>query len=142
MVKELASIERTEIWNAGLEGRTFIWKLSLEQFAAACNGCGPESWSQEWRDRLGKWLATFLLAFDVHDCRFEYDNDGTKAMFDFANDELEKNCLILADLKYGWYNPFRYFARNRAHLIAIACRVCGWSSWIKAYNKNQKEKEN
>lgn len=124
-----------------LYGWSFVCSLTDEQFAAACNGCGPASWTEEWRARLSKWLSTFGPAFDGHDCRFTFDNDGSREKFDYANDELEKNCLLLADLKYSWYNPIRYFARNRAHLVATACRLFGWSDWKKAYTKKH-NKEN
>ena len=116
-------------------GWMFACSLSDDQFSAACNGCGPDSWPEEARQKLTKWLATFSLAFDIHDCRFAFDNDGSREKFDFANDELEKNCLLLADLKYAWYNPLRYFARNRARLIATACRTFGWDAWQNAYKK-------
>ncbi len=131
----------TEIWEAGLYGRDFVHRLTIEQFAGACNGIGPEAWPQEWRDRLDKWLATFRLAADVHDCDFTFHNNGTREKFDEANDRLEKNCLILADRRYAWYNPFRYFARNRAHLIGKACRDFGWEAYDEAYRKTHKQEE-
>lgn len=114
-------------------GWRFVASLTAEQIASACNGIGPESWPQERRALLDRWLATFRLAADVHDCRFTFDNDGSREKFDAANDELEKNCLLLADIKYAWWNPLRYFARNRARLIARACRDFGWSAWKAAY---------
>ena len=105
-----------------------------EQFSAACNGCGPASWPEERREKLTKWLATFAPAFDVHDCRFTFDNDGTRENFDYANDELEKNCILLANQEYAWYNPLRYVARHAGHIIAALCREFGWQSWKEAYN--------
>ena len=123
--------------DAAMYGWGFMRSLGPEKVAAACNGCGPESWPQEWRDKLGKWLKTFRPAFDGHDCRFTYDNDGTREKFDYANDELEKNCLLLADRKYAWYNPLRYFARNRAKLIGGACRTFGWQAWQDAFRKTE-----
>ena len=141
MTAEEATIAMREIWNAGLYGRDFVFRFTPEQFAAACNGIGPESWPPERREALTTWLSTVLRAADVHDLRYTYDNDGTRQSFDAANDELEKNCLLLADLKYSWYNPIRYFARNRAHLVATACRLFGWSDWKKAYTKKH-NKEN
>lgn len=136
MTPYVAQLRKNAIRSAEMYGWSFVCGLSDEEFTSACNGCGPELWPEEWRARLDKWLATFGLAFDCHDCRFEFDNDGSREKFDFANDELEKNCLLLADQKYAWYNPIRYFARNRAHLIATACRNFGWSAWEDAYNKH------
>ena len=123
-----------QIVAAQLHGADFVAALGPAKVAAACNGIGPESWPEDWRKKLNSWLSTFRLACDVHDCDFAYNNDGSVALFDAANERLLKNCLILADLKYAWYNPLRYFARNRAHLIALACSTFGWSSWQDAYN--------
>ena len=125
------------IRSAELYGWGFIATLSAEQFASAVNGIGPDSWPQEWRDRLSKWLNTFSLAADVHDCRFTFDNDGTREKFDYANDEIEKNCLLLADDKYPWWRPRRYIARHAAHLIAKACRDFGWEAWQEAFEKTK-----
>ena len=135
MTAEEATIAMREIWNAGLYGRDFVFRFTPEQFAAACNGIGPESWPPERREALTKWLSTFLRAADVHDLRYTYDNDGTRQSFDAANDELEKNCLLLANEKYAWYNPWRYVARHAAHAIGRACKDFGWPAYAEAYEK-------
>lgn len=139
MTEEQAKAAMREIWDAGLYGREFVYRLTPAQVAAACNGIGPASWAEEWRAKLNKWLATFRRAADVHDCRFTFDNDGTREKFDAANDEIEKNCLILADQKYAWYNPWRYFARRAAHLIGKACRDFGWPAFDEAFKKHKQE---
>ena len=141
MTEEQAKIAMREIWDAGLYGREFITRLTAKQIAAACNGIGPESWPAERRAKLDKWLATFRRAADVHDCRFTLDNDGTREKFDAANDEIEKNCLILADQKYAWYNPWRYFARHAAHLVGKACRDFGWPAFDEAFKKTHPKQE-
>lgn len=130
-----------EISVAGLDGAIEVACLGPERVAAACNGIGPASWPEERRAKLDKWLRTFRPAAGVHDCDFEFNNDGSVEKFNEANERLERNCLILADRKYAWYNPFRYVARNRAHLVATACRLFGWSDWKKAYTKKH-NKEN
>ena len=122
-----------EILDAKLHGAEFVAALGPVKVAAACNGIGPASWPEERRELLDKWLATFRRAADEHDCEFSYANDGSEAKFHEANKRLTENCLILADRKYGWYNPLRYFARNRAHLIGLLCDEFGWSAWIDAF---------
>ena len=142
MTVEEAIAAKAEIHAAKLYGAGFVLSLTNEKVASACNGCGPESWPPEKRAALGAWLRTFTPAFHVHDCRFTYDNDLSAVKFKTANDELEENCLLLADLKYGWYNPCRYIARHKGHLVAMMCRIFGWSAWEDAYYKNNKNKEN
>ena len=132
---------KNRIRDAELYGWQFVCGLSDKQVSEACNGCGPDSWPEEKRRKLTKWFATFSLAFDIHDCRFAFDNDGTREKFDYANRELGKNCLLLADEKYAWWNPLRYLARRAGKLIAALCQEFGWSDWKKAYNKNQQTKK-
>ena len=135
--KSIEAIREAELYGWG-----FVRSLGPEKVAAACNGCGPDSWRQEWRDRLGRWLKTFKLAFDGHDCRHAYDNDGSREKWEYANNELEKNCILLADRKYAWYNPIRYVARKKGRLAADACRtVFGWSAWQDSYNKNKNKEK-
>lgn len=136
MTIDEAKARKAEIRERELYGWGFVNSIPDQDFANACNGCGPESWPQERRAKFDKWLATFAAAFDVHDCRFTFGNDGSRERFDYANDELEKNCRLLADGKYAWYNPLRYFARNRAHLIGEACRMFGWDAWKAAHGRN------
>ena len=142
MITEAEAAERLgAISGLELYGCRFVASLTFAQIANACNGIGPESWPEDARKKLDKWLATFRLAADVHDCRFTWDNDGTREKFDYANDELERNCLVLADDKYAWWNPLRYFARHAARLVAQACRDFGWSAWKDAFVKTRKENE-
>ena len=135
-----ASIARA--MDLGLSGAWFMRELGPERVARACNGIGPESWPEEARAVLNRWLGTFDVCADDHDCRFEYDNDGSDVKFRQANDELERNCLIVADAKYRWYNPLRYIARRKGRLMAQACRDFGWRAWRAAWERNQKKKGN
>lgn len=124
-----------------LYGSLWFERLPINAVEAACNGCGPAWMSDEWRRKLTDWLALFFTAFCIHDCRFELDNDGSRERFDAANDELEKNCLILADDRYAWWDPRRYIWRHRAKLVAMACREFGWSAWRDAFGEiNKKDK--
>lgn len=119
----------------GLSGAEWLAELSLGKIRAAYNGIGPEWMKPEKRKKLGKWLKIYTVACVIHDCRFAYDNDGTDAKFRVANDELERNCVIVADANYAWYNPIRYWARMKGRTIAEACRLLGWTAWRDAYNQ-------
>lgn len=121
----------------GLRGAGFMRSLGPEKVAAACNGAGPASWPEELRGRLDRWLRIFRPAFDVHDCEFTYNNDGSYPPFAAANDELEHNCRLIADAEYCFLNPMRYFARAGGEAVADLCRAFGWGSWIDAYKKRR-----
>ena len=69
----------------------------------------------------------------IHDCRFAYDNDGGDSKFRAANDELERNCRIVADATYKWWQLRRYLARRAGRIMADACRDFGWTAWRDAY---------
>ena len=117
----------------GLSGSEFIADLSLGKIRAAYNGIGPEWMSQKIRDKITKYLSLFTVCAVIHDCRFAYWNDGTDARFREANDELERNCLIVADANYKWWQLRRYLARHAGRIMAQACRDFGWSAWRDAY---------
>ena len=138
MTEEDAKRAVEDFCRLGLYGADFMRSLTPEQVASACNGCGPASWKEEHRQKLDKWLKTFKLAFDGHDCDFTYRNDGTRKTFDEANDRLGKNCKVLADYKYAWYNPVRYLARHGGYVIADLCSAFGWEDYLKAYNEKGK----
>jgi hypothetical protein len=122
-------------WQLGLSGAQFISALGAVKVAAAYNGIGPKWLGEDKRKKLGKWLKAYAVPCVIHDCRFTYDNDGSDAKFRQANDELERNCVIVADSKYAWYNPLRYWARAKGRAIAQTCRIFGWSAWRDAYDE-------
>lgn len=119
----------------GLSGAEWLAELSLGKIRDAYNGIGPKWMKPEKRKKLSKWLKMFIVPCVQHDCRFAYDNDGTEAKFRAANDELERNCIIVADATYKWYNPMRYLARLKGHALAQVCRVFGWGAWRDAYDE-------
>lgn len=117
---------------SGLLGSGLLVDLGPERVASACNGAGPARWPGRVRRGLTKWLRPFSAGFDVHDCEFTYANDGSRALFDRANDHLGRNLRMLSDLNYAWYNPVRYLARLAAGAVAAACREFGWPDWVAA----------
>ena len=138
LTMQQAALDIGRALKLGLSGADWLYTLGPEKVAAAYNGIGPERMPEKWRARLDSWLWLFRVPCELHDCRFVHDNDGTEAKFRAANDELERNNLIVADAEYAWYNPLRYVWRRRARLVAWACREFGWSAWRDAFEKNQK----
>ena len=123
----------------GLEGADFVRDLGAAKVAAACNGIGPDWFPAAVRDEISEKLHMFIPAADVHDCRYSYDNDGTKERFHAANEELRRNCLRIANLTYAWWSPYRYLTRHAGHILADACEAYGWKAFEEAYTKKRGE---
>ena len=118
----------------GLDGVTKYIDYPIDVLAARWNGIGPESMDESKRKKLNKWLRLYGPACFIHDQQFA-ESDGTRGGFMAANDELERNCLIIADDNYKWYDPRRYLARRGGRLVADACRIAGWQAWQDAAKK-------
>ena len=119
----------------GLSGAEWLAELSLGKIRAAYNGIGPEWLPARIREKLNKHLGLFAVCAVIHDCRFAYDNDASAAKFNAANDELDRNCRIVADATYKWWQIRRYLARRAGRIMADACREFGWSAWRDAYQE-------
>ena len=130
-VREVTAL-REEAMRLGLSGADHCARIPLDTLAAMYNGIGPEWMPESLRKKLSKKLATYAPATLVHDVRFA-ESDGSTLGFNMANAELEVNCAAIADDKYAWYNPLRYFARRVGVRIADACRLFGWSAWMDAF---------
>ena len=117
----------------GLEGAAKYIDYPIEVLAARWNGIGPERMSEAKRKKLNKWLKLYRPACFIHDQDFA-ESDGTRGGFIAANDRLERNCLIIADDRYDWYDPRRYLARRGGRLVADACRIAGWQAWQDAHD--------
>lgn len=115
----------------GLDGVAKYINYPIESLAARWNGIGPESMDEAMRKKLDKWLRLYKPACFIHDQDFA-ESDGTRGGFVAANDRLERNCLIIADDHYEWYDPRRYLARRGGRLVADACRIAGWRAWQDA----------
>lgn len=131
-----------------LEGADFALKvyssMSGDEFAAFCNGIGPERWAQETRDKITGWLSLFAPAALIHDLRYTFA-DGSRKAYNYANIEFRDNCRALADLAYPWYSWRRYRARAIGEfLYRCVASPAGWQSWLEATakNKNTERKTN
>lgn len=128
-VKELIALAV----EAGLSGSEKLIGMSAEDVASKYNGIGPAWMSEANRRRLTNALKFHEAPCLIHDVvRFDR-SDGSTGGFSYANDELEHNCLTLADYKCAWYSPMRYWHRHGGYLIAQTCRLTGWSAWMDAF---------
>lgn len=114
---------------AGLYGVEFLQDFDYAVLCREYNGIGPEWAGEEARRFVTRHAALFEPAALIHDMR-NYESDGTRFGFNFANMEFHENCLKLADAAYPWWSWRRYRARLAAHVFYDFVRgEGGWKAW-------------
>lgn len=98
-----------------------------ERAVKVCNGIGAE-WMPEIARKLISGLnPTLVLAADIHDLR--YDAGGTEEDRKAADDEMLENGYKLAEARYGWYNPLRYWVKHKMRKFHEILRDFGIWAW-------------
>jgi len=122
---------------ANLEGLDFLDEFTVEEIREGFNGIGPEFMRDEMRQKISEDLEIFLPAAMGHDMRFN-ESDGTRQGYLYANDEFRRNCIKLADYKYGFFDRRRYRMRLVAEVLYlfVSADCFGWKAWRDAYEKN------
>lgn len=105
----------------GLSGR---WLLTDRKRAQrVCNGIGAEWMPESARKLISSLNPTLVLAADIHDIRYELG--GTEADRESADREMLENGCKLADARYSWYNPLRYYVRWKVRKFYKILRAFG-----------------
>ena len=124
---------------AGLDGLEFLGLFDRATLAREYNGIGPEWAGEKIRAKVTQHLGLFEPAALIHDLR-NYESDGTRRAFNYANFEFLGNCLKIANRTYPWYSWRRYRAHAAAHaMFDFVSGPGGWTAWLDCYNKNQKK---
>jgi len=119
---------------ADLEGFDAATQLGFAGMVEAYNGIGAEWLPPEARSKVTEYLALFEPAALIHDCRYQV-SDGSRESFNRANEEFHRNCLKLAEYRYGLFNWRRYRAKAVAHVLYdIVSGQGGWKAWCEAYD--------
>ena len=109
----------------GLSGAELL--EDRERAVKVCNGIGAE-WMPEIARKLISGLnPTLVLAADIHDLR--YDAGGTEEDRKAADDEMLENGYKLAEARYGWYNPLRYWVKHKMRKFHEILRDFGIWAW-------------
>ena len=122
---------------AGLDGLDFVSPLGYDVLREGYNGIGPEFLPPELRAKVTEFLSLFEPAALVHDLRNHF-GDGSKEGFLAANDEFRRNCLKLADMRYGMFSLRRYRARAVAQVLYdfVSADSFGWRAWLEAKERH------
>jgi len=112
-----------------LDGVCYLDWFPLLELAAIYNGIGPDRFPEKLRDFVTEVNTIFEPAALIHDV--EYHIGGGKADFTRANLRFRKNCDILVDNAYAWYDPRRYYWEFKAWRFAGYCEQFGWQGYHK-----------
>lgn len=109
----------------GLSGAELL--EDRERAVKVCNGIGAE-WMPEIARKLISGLnPTLVLAADIHDIR--YHLGGLELDRKNADDEMLENGYKLAEARYGWYNPLRYWVKHKMRKFHEILRDFGIWAW-------------
>ena len=98
-----------------------------ERAQRVCNGIGAEWMPEIARKLISALNPTLVLAADIHDIR--YDIGGTEADRMDADNEMLENGYTLADARYSWYNPLRYWVKREMRKFYGILRDFGGWAW-------------
>ena len=98
-----------------------------ERAQRVCNGIGAEWMPDAARKLISGLNPTLVLAADIHDLRYEIG--GTEKERKAADDEMLENGCKLAEARYGWYNPLRYYVKWKMRKFYKILRAFGFLAW-------------
>ena len=98
-----------------------------ERAVKVCNGIGAEWMPESARKLISSLNPTLVLAADIHDLR--YETGGTEEEREAADDEMLENGYKLANARYSWYNPLRYWVKHKMRRFYKILRAFGGWAW-------------
>lgn len=112
-----------------LDNVDILKKYSMLELSGIYNGIGPDRFPEKLRAFVTSVNDIFEPAALIHDV--EYHEGGSKADFTAANTRFQRNCDILVDNAYAWYDPRRYYWEFKAWRFAGYCEQFGWQCYHK-----------
>ena len=109
----------------GLSGAELL--EDTERAQQVCNGIGAEWMPEIARKLISALNPTLVLAADIHDIRYEIG--GTESEREAADDEMLENGYKLAEARYSWYNPLRYWVKHKMRKFHKILREFGGWAW-------------
>lgn len=109
----------------GLSGAELL--EDRERAQRVCNGIGAEWMPDAARKLISSLNPTLVLAADIHDLR--YDTGGTSEERERADREMLENGCKLAEARYSWYNPLRYYVKWKMRKFYKILREFGGWAW-------------
>lgn len=108
--------------------------------AKVCNGIGPSWFPQHLRELVSKLNPSLVVVAQNHDLGYYYGR-GTASNFRQLNEAFRINGRKVAEAKYGWYDPRRYWVEFQAWKFAKECDKFGWKAYAAAINERKAAQE-
>ena len=122
----------------GMSAPAQLFNASADDLAGVFNGCGPDAWSSDLREKLTWIYRNYPEMIAVHDWRFMF-SDGNLDTLRKVNDEFIANGKIKLNALYPLSKPWLYPVRAWAWCkieIAYAALVKGSEeSWKSAFER-------
>ena len=123
---------------------------SIETIKNAYNGCGPERWPSDIRERLDEKTRLYAPSILVHDLDFE-ESDGTDEKLHEANERFHRNNRRIFDFHYPlWslmmFRPSYRIERAKAFAAMAALNLATKdiftrNAWNAAYKRRGESSE-
>lgn len=104
-------------------------KYSDYQLAIIYNGLGSDSFPKLIRDFLTGTNEDLEPVALIHDVEW-YEADRTWEKFTASNDRFKSNGKKLAEKKFSFLNPKRYYTIVKSVSFGNLCQKYGWKAWI------------
>ena len=118
-----------------LDAPAEFWTKTADELKYACNGAGPERWSDLKREALTHALIAYEPAFAIHDVEYEWHIGDQRT----ADKRLKHNMVKIWRKNYGIFRWFTRYGRIE-RLVVIpaiyaAVAIAGSRAWEDAANE-------
>jgi len=120
-----------------LDGYKQLYGIQNSDLICKYNGIGPSFFPKKIRNEIDNLNPALKPAALIHDLDWD-ENDGSEEWYHKSNVRFLDNGCRCAKVKYGWYNPLRYFVVRKAKLFYRAVEThLGWYAYQQVSKKNE-----
>lgn len=122
----------------GMDAREDFWSASASELARVMNGCGPDSWTDSFR-QFASWVyRNFPEGIAIHDWDFEHSDGDLKTLV-IVNNRFHFNNKLKLDaiypLRKWWLLPVRAIAWGKLQFAFVALKNGSESAWVDAQKR-------
>ncbi len=117
---------------ARLENREILDRYSYRELTVICNGIGSGDMPDELRNAISSLNPSLEPVALIHDLECHEARRGGVGEEDFSasNRRFRCNGCRMAEYRYGWYDPRRYYVKSKAKAFAEILQTFGRSAFF------------